>query len=69
MKPDKQPPGNADDEREEQPSAEQSSVDPDSAGIDARDDSGKLKENRRRLGVDEDHRTPDMKDHHRGTFP
>lgn len=36
---------------------------------DARDDPEKLKENRRKLGVDEEHLTPDMKKHHRGTYP
>ncbi|MBV8030085.1 MAG: hypothetical protein JO035_01100 [Betaproteobacteria bacterium] len=29
----------------------------------------KLKENQRRLGVGEDHKTPEMKKGHRGTFP
>ena len=29
----------------------------------------KLKGNRRRLGVDEDHKTPEMKKGKRGTFP
>ena len=28
-----------------------------------------LKDNQRRLGVDADHRTPDMKKRKRGTFP
>jgi hypothetical protein len=29
----------------------------------------KLKDNQRRLGVDADHRTPEMKKRKRGTFP
>lgn len=36
---------------------------------DARSDEGKQEQNRRHLGVDEDHQTPDMKKGHRGTFP
>ncbi len=38
-------------------------------GEDARHDPEKLKRNRARLGVDEDHETPEMKKDHRGTFP
>lgn len=37
--------------------------------IDARNDEEKLKENRKNLGVDEDHETPKMKEGDRGTFP
>lgn len=36
---------------------------------DAREDPGKLPENRRELGVDEKHETEDMERGHRGTFP
>ena len=32
-------------------------------------DESKLEQNRKRLNVDKDHRTPDMKKGHRGTFP
>jgi hypothetical protein len=32
-------------------------------------DEAKLEQNRKRLNVDKDHRTPDMKKGHRGTFP
>lgn len=32
-------------------------------------DPEKLKENQRRLQVDADHKTPEMKKGHRGTFP
>lgn len=39
------------------------------AGGDARKNPDKQKENRQKLGVDEDHLTPDMKKHHRGTYP
>ena len=39
------------------------------AGEDARNDPEKLRKNRRKLGVDEDHETPEMKEGHRGTFP
>lgn len=45
------------------------SADKPAAGVDARDDPEKLKKNRDRLGVDEAHETPEMKEHHRGTFP
>jgi len=55
-------------ERRRQPGAQ--GTDP----RDAIDESGnldreKLKENQNRLGVDEDHRTEDMKKGDRGTFP
>lgn len=36
---------------------------------DARGDEEKRKQNREHLGVDEEHKTPDMKKKHRGTFP
>ena len=36
---------------------------------DAREEPGKLPENRRELGVDEKHETEDMERGHRGTFP
>ncbi|HYD55602.1 MAG TPA: hypothetical protein VEB41_01720 [Burkholderiales bacterium] len=32
-------------------------------------DEEKLKENQRRLNVDKEHKTPEMKKGHRGTFP
>ena len=32
-------------------------------------DEGKLEQNQKRLNVDKDHRTPDMKKGNRGTFP
>lgn len=38
-------------------------------GEDARKDPGKIKENREKLGVGDDHKTSDMKKHHRGSFP
>lgn len=34
-----------------------------------REDEERLKENREQLGVEEDHKTPDMRKGHRGTFP
>lgn len=37
--------------------------------VDARDDEEKRRENRENLGVDEEHKTPDMQEHGRGTFP
>lgn len=50
--------------------AEQPNVAPQTpTGDDARKDPEKLKENRDKLGVGEDHQTPDMKKHRRGTFP
>jgi hypothetical protein len=39
------------------------------SGTDARGQPDKQKENQRRLRVDSDHRTPEMKKGHRGTFP
>jgi hypothetical protein len=36
---------------------------------DARNDERRLKKNREHLGVGEDHKTPEMKKGHRGTFP
>jgi hypothetical protein len=38
-------------------------------GADARGEPEKQKENQQRLGVGPDHRTPEMKKGHRGTFP
>lgn len=38
-------------------------------GVDARKDPGKLKENRDKLGVNEEHKTEEMQKGHRGTFP
>lgn len=39
------------------------------SGADARGQPEKQKENQKRLRVDSDHRTPEMKKGHRGTFP
>jgi hypothetical protein len=39
------------------------------SGADARGQPEKLKETQRRLRVDSDHKTPEMKKGHRGTFP
>ena len=39
------------------------------SGADARGQPEKQKENQRRLRVDSDHKTPEMKKGHRGTFP
>lgn len=36
---------------------------------DARHDPKKQKENRDNLGVDDEHKTPEMEKGHRGTFP
>lgn len=36
---------------------------------DARKDPEKLRENQQSLGVGSDHKTPEMKKGHRGTFP
>lgn len=38
-------------------------------GDDARANPEKQQENRRQIGVDEDHKTEKMKKEHRGTFP
>lgn len=37
--------------------------------VDARDDQEKLRENRQNLGVDDEHKTREMKEGGRGTFP
>jgi hypothetical protein len=39
------------------------------SGGDARGQPEKQKENQRKLRVDSDHKTPEMKKGHRGTFP
>jgi hypothetical protein len=39
------------------------------SGNDARREPEKQKENQKRLGVGADHKTPEMKKGHRGTFP
>ena len=39
------------------------------SGADARHEPNKQKENQKRLGVGEDHRTPEMRKGHRGTYP
>lgn len=36
---------------------------------DARENEGKLGENQQDLGVGPDHKTEDMEEHHKGTFP
>ena len=36
---------------------------------DAREDEGKLHKNQRELGVGDDHKTEDMEEGNRGTFP
>lgn len=38
-------------------------------GLDARESPEKLKENRGKLRVDDEHKTPEMQKDHRGTFP
>lgn len=38
-------------------------------GEDARNDEEALKRNRERLGVDEEHKTPEMQEQGRGTYP
>lgn len=70
MKPDKEPvKSDAPEDGDDAASTGQTPVDPETEGVDARDDPEKLKENRDRLGVDEEHKTPDMQEGHRGTFP
>lgn len=54
------------DDEAEQPNAGVPGIPP---GEDARQDAEKLKENREKLGVGEDHKTPEMGKGHRGTFP
>jgi hypothetical protein len=39
------------------------------SGGDARREPERQKENQKRLGVGPDHKTPEMKKGHRGTFP
>lgn len=69
MKPDKEPIKNNVPEEEEAHIVEPLPGGTEAQGSDARDDPEKRKENRERLGVDEEHKTPDMKEGHRGTFP
>lgn len=42
---------------------------PENTGQDARKDPAKLKQNREKLGVDENDKTETMRKKHRGTFP
>jgi len=67
---DKDPSAPAEDQEQTRDLADEAEdVAAEEAGEDARNDPDKLKENRRKLGVDEDHETPEMKKEHRGTFP
>jgi hypothetical protein len=55
--------------RRQQPGAQDAGKEADAIKESGNVDPGKLKENRDRLGVDSDHKTPDMKKGDRGTFP
>lgn len=65
-------PTSADDERDQtdaaRPNPAPAPTTKPAAG-DARDSPDKLKQNREHLGVDDEHKTPEMQKGHRGTFP
>lgn len=55
--------------RRQQPGAQGAGRHADALGKSGNVDQGKLDENRKRMGVGADHKTPDMKKGGRGTFP
>lgn len=69
---DNQKPTSADDEKDRtdaaRPNPAPAPTDIPPAG-DAREDEEKLRQNREHLGVNEEHKTPEMEKGHRGTFP
>lgn len=69
MKPDKATSEQDSTKQKDTADAGQVPDEPDAEAVDARSHPDKLKENRDRLGVDEEHKTPDMKKQRRGTFP
>ena len=70
MPKDRDPSSPADDQQQTRALADEAEdIGAEQAALDARKDPEKRKENRRKLGVDEEHETPEMKEGHRGTFP
>jgi hypothetical protein len=55
--------------RRDQPGVQGAGKDADALRKSGKADESKLEENRRRMGVGSDHKTPDMKKGGRGTFP
>lgn len=66
MNPAPSQPGRNTDERQPKRSAPRQTT---PQAVDARGDAQKLKKNRENLRVDEEHKTPEMRRFHRGTFP
>jgi hypothetical protein len=58
-----------DENRKQQPGAQGAGMEGDAVKPDGELDDKKLKRNQERLGVDEEHKTPEMRKEHRGTFP
>jgi hypothetical protein len=69
MKPESKNPSPGDDEIEDPLAVPAPAPTDKPAAGDARDDAEKLKQNREHLDVNEEHKTPDMEEGHRGTFP
>lgn len=65
MRPQGQDPAPGDDDKEERPRNQPASEEPGKSRVNEQ----KIKENRDRLGVNEEHKTPEMEKGHRGTFP
>lgn len=65
MRPQSQDPDFGDDDQEERPRNQPASGEPGKSRVDDR----KIKENRDRLGVNDEHKTPEMEKGRRGTFP
>lgn len=55
--------------RKQQPGAQGAGKERDALREGGEIDRQKLKDNQDQLQVDEEHKTPDMRKHHRGTFP
>lgn len=55
--------------RRQQPGAQNAGKEADAIHESGKVDESKLNENRKRMGVGPDHKTPDMKKGRRGTFP
>jgi len=58
-----------DEDRRLQPGAQGAGMDADAVKPDGNVDEKKLEQNQERLGVDEEHKTEEMRKKHRGTFP
>jgi len=58
-----------DGDRRLQPGAQGAGMDADAVKPDGNVDEKKLEQNQERLGIDEEHKTEEMRKKHRGTFP